>query len=190
MGNRVFLEFSHFDMEHGWYPYDSNVCTFDHLTIEERDSSDAVIRTDRYCQRMPKPMNTSNIVVLKLVYLNLCFLQKIDKSILCFRFKSDYSNSAGGFHLEYEMQGCGGILNKPEGSFTSPNYPNNYPHNIQCQWIIEIEYGHLIEITFSDFDFEASQDCKPDGLIVCIKTFSFLSFQSKLMIQCQHKLNV
>lgn len=60
---------------------------------------------------------------------------------------------------------------KPEGQFTSPNYPNNYPRDTHCQWVIQVEYGHLIEITFTDFDFEASQDCKQDGLIVRVKTF-------------------
>lgn len=83
-----------------------------------------------------------------------------------FRFETDYSTSAGGFHLEYEIQGCGGILNKPEGTFTSPNYPKEYPLDTHCQWMIEVEYGHLIEITFTDFDFEASPNCGQDGVIV------------------------
>lgn len=83
-----------------------------------------------------------------------------------FRFTSDFSNTAGGFHLEYEVQGCGGMLNKPQGRFTSPNYPIPYPHNTHCQWIIEVDYGHLIEISFTDFDFEASTGCYQDGLVV------------------------
>lgn len=33
-------------------------------------------------------------------------------------------------------------------------------------WEIEAEYGHLIEITITDFDFEATIDCTQDGLIV------------------------
>lgn len=68
--------------------------------------------------------------------------------------------------MEYEIQGCGGILNKPEGSFASPNYPKPYPHDTHCQWIIEVEYGNLVEITFVDFDFEATVDCAQDGLVV------------------------
>lgn len=83
-----------------------------------------------------------------------------------YRFESDYSNAKQGFHLEYAVQGCGGFLRKRSGSFTSPNYPNPYPLNQKCQWIIEVEYGHLIEISFVDFDFESSADCVLDGLIV------------------------
>lgn len=33
-------------------------------------------------------------------------------------------------------------------------------------WEIEAEYGHLVEITITDFDFEATPDCTQDGLIV------------------------
>lgn len=94
------------------------------------------------------------------IKLNFCF--EIKKN----RFDTDYSTSESGFHLEYEIQGCGGVLNKPEGTFTSPNYPNEYPHDTHCQWMIEVEFGHLIEITFTDFDFEASPSCGQDGLIV------------------------
>lgn len=59
-------------------------------------------------------------------------------------------------------------MNKPEGTFTSPNYPRPYPHDTHCQWTIEVEYGHLVEITFLDFDFEATTDCAQDGLVVGI----------------------
>lgn len=34
------------------------------------------------------------------------------------------------------------------------------------QWTIEVDYGHLVEIKFTDYDFEASEDCMFDGLIV------------------------
>lgn len=69
-GNRVFIEFSHFEMEHPWSSDDDSRsvnCMFDHLTIEERDSSDTVVRSDKYCQSMPKPINTTYTVVLKYV---------------------------------------------------------------------------------------------------------------------------
>lgn len=82
------------------------------------------------------------------------------------RFESDYSNAMRGFHLEYEIQGCGGVFKAPVGHFTSPNYPNPYKHDLRCQWAIEVEYGELIVIEFKDFDFEASTNCAPDGLTV------------------------
>lgn len=67
----MFLEFSHFDLEHSWSIDDeggkSSSCIFDFLIIEEHDSSDTIVRTDKHCQTMPKALNTSYAVVLKLV---------------------------------------------------------------------------------------------------------------------------
>lgn len=62
MGNRVYLEFSHFDLEYSWSSDSS--CVFDSLIIEQRDS-DTLIKTDKYCKEMPKPMNTTHTVVIK-----------------------------------------------------------------------------------------------------------------------------
>lgn len=61
MGNRVFMEFSNLDLESSG----GSRCTFDKVTIEERDSSDVVIRSDSYCQNIPKPINTTNTVIVK-----------------------------------------------------------------------------------------------------------------------------
>lgn len=65
---------------------------------------------------------------------------------------------------------------KPEGVFSTPNYPQPYPHNTKCLWSIEVDYGHLIEITFHDFDFEATPGaCHPDGLIVRVEAPTLVS---------------
>lgn len=64
MGNRVYLEFSHFDLEYSWSS--DTKCAFDSVTIEQRDvSSDTLISTDKYCKEMPKPMNTTHAVIIK-----------------------------------------------------------------------------------------------------------------------------
>lgn len=81
---------------------------------------------------------------------------------------TDFSNGAKGFHLEYEIQGCGGILRKPFGEFSSPGYPHSYETNLNCTWQIIGEYGHLIEVNVTDYDFEATTDCKQDGIVVSI----------------------
>lgn len=82
------------------------------------------------------------------------------------RFKTDYSHGGKGFHLEYETRGCGGELTRPTDRFTSPNYPNPYPHDTLCSWVITAEIGQLIELTFTDFDFEATSACTQDGIVV------------------------
>lgn len=50
--------------------------------------------------------------------------------------------------------------------FTSPNYPNNYPIDTMCNWVITAEVGQLIELTFVEFDFEATSSCALDGIVV------------------------
>jgi len=45
---------------------------------------------------------------------------------------------------------CGGELYGSQGMFASPNYPNNYPNNLNCLWTIR---GYsTIRITFIDFE--------------------------------------
>lgn len=116
------------------------------------------------------------------------------------RFETDDSNSDRGFHLEYESIGCGGILSKPEGVFSTPNYPKPYPLDTECLWTIQVDYGHLIEITFHDFDFDGIFGCL-DGVIVswtvsvCVECHDFGSLPSfrsktKLMIQSQSHICV
>lgn len=83
-----------------------------------------------------------------------------------FSFYSDVSASATGFRAEWQVQGCGGHLRENEGFFTSPNYPQHYPGNIDCEWTIEMEYGHNIEITVYDLDLERVSNCMYDGFQV------------------------
>lgn len=64
LGNRIFIEFSHFEMERVW----GQSCTFDFVTIEEHDSNDMTIRSNKYCAEMPKPLNTSNTVIIKYIH--------------------------------------------------------------------------------------------------------------------------
>lgn len=58
------MEFSHFEVERSW-TMGENHCTFDFVAIEERDSSDMVVKTNKYCSDMPKPVNTSNTVIVR-----------------------------------------------------------------------------------------------------------------------------
>ena len=42
--------------------------------------------------------------------------------------------------------------------FTSPGYPNSYPSNLNCKWIIQSESGGQVEIQFVDFATEDEID--------------------------------
>lgn len=41
---------------------------------------------------------------------------------------------------------CGGVLQSDSGVITSPNYPNNYEHDMGCAWEIIAEEGAQIEV--------------------------------------------
>lgn len=64
------------------------------------------------------------------------------------------------------IQGCGGYLRTPTGTFTSPNYPNPYPHRRTCEWTIVADTGSYIQLTIETFDLEYHRNCVFDGLEV------------------------
>ena len=48
------------------------------------------------------------------------------------------------------VNNCGGWLYSTEGNITSPNYPQQYPNNMDCVWVIspgseviELEFLHV-----------------------------------------------
>lgn len=68
--------------------------------------------------------------------------------------------------MEWYVEGCGGKLTHPEGSFTSPNYPKKYEHGLTCLWEIVADYGYSIVLTVQDFDLETSTECEYDSLTI------------------------
>lgn len=52
---------------------------------------------------------------------------------------------------------CGGILAGTKGEFHSPNYPSNYPENINCTWLIVGSKNKKVQLTFESFDFESEK---------------------------------
>ncbi|XP_020913979.1 dorsal-ventral patterning tolloid-like protein 1 isoform X2 [Exaiptasia diaphana] len=55
-----------------------------------------------------------------------------------------------------------GILAGYSGVLSSPYYPEEYPHRVDCDWIIIVPQGHHIKLTFTDFDIEYCMFCKCD----------------------------
>ncbi|XP_077733461.1 CUB and zona pellucida-like domain-containing protein 1 [Canis aureus] len=61
---------------------------------------------------------------------------------------------------------CGGYLDSPKGSFTSPNYPNAHPALAYCVWHIQVEKGYKIKLNFRDIFIEADEHCRFDFIAV------------------------
>ncbi|WAR06690.1 CUBN-like protein, partial [Mya arenaria] len=84
------------------------------------------------------------------------------------RFKSDVSIAGNGFSATYKTVtgGCGGNFTTPRGTIVSKNYPNNYPHNTDCEWLVTVDDRHNIELEFTDFDVEGGSVCRFDYVAV------------------------
>ena len=47
---------------------------------------------------------------------------------------------------------CGGRLTGESGEFTSPNFPEKYPDNTECNWEITVPEGKKVNLTFLSFN--------------------------------------
>ena len=81
------------------------------------------------------------------------------------------SNSDGqtstGFSFNYTrvLVGCGGSVqlsgDRPTALITSPNYPNNYPHSVDCTWTVSAPADHKVQLLFTGdiFNIEPHRKC-------------------------------
>ncbi len=57
-------------------------------------------------------------------------------------------------------------LTTVSGTIMSPNYPQKYPNNAKCEWIIDLDPGYFITLTFHKFILETEATCSFDWLTV------------------------
>ncbi|XP_055956776.1 cubilin-like [Patella vulgata] len=75
-------------------------------------------------------------------------------NLLYVNFISDASTSGSGFSMIYSKVKvtCGGRLtltnSVTSGYFMSPNYPKNYPHNVDCINLIMAPGGESVQVDF------------------------------------------
>lgn len=132
IGNRINLTFSHFDLE-GSSESTSTNCQFDYLLIMEGDGDTANTELGRFCGTPDLPIKISSTQ-------HQVFIKFVTDSFIAFN----------GFRLEWTVHGCGGHLTKPVDTFTSPGYPSGYPMNVDCEWLIEVDYMHSVELTLHE----------------------------------------
>ncbi|XP_063293601.1 embryonic protein UVS.2-like [Pelobates fuscus] len=65
----------------------------------------------------------------------------------------------------YTCDACSTLLPDSTGSFVSANYPNNYPNNAKCFWLIRVPSDQVF-LQFSAFDVQGSPSCSSDYLKV------------------------
>ena len=64
------------------------------------------------------------------------------------------------------IKGCGGVFTTPNGAIQSPNHPQNYPHNTNCEWNITVAEFQTVKLTFKEFDLEDHSSCIYDYVAV------------------------
>lgn len=58
--------------------------------------------------------------------------------------------------------GCGGTFTDSEGVIISPNWPNDYTHNLQCVYLIRLPAGETVMLNFTDLSLESHSSCSFD----------------------------
>ncbi|XP_043916230.1 cubilin-like [Protopterus annectens] len=122
-------------------------CNFDYVKLYDgpNDQSNLI---GSFCGVTPPPASTTTSNYLHIV------------------FRSDFSLAQTGFQMQWYFNGCGDELRGPNGTFTSPGYPNRYPDNKECIWNIHTAPGSSIQLTINEFDIEYHPDCNYDVLEV------------------------
>ncbi|CAH0628596.1 unnamed protein product [Chrysodeixis includens] len=104
-------------------------------------------------------------------------------SVVYITFNTDESNIGSSFHMSWSktstnlnrepqnLINCGG--NHTESiepgrvvNFNSPNYPNNYNENLNCEWVFKSQKGRHLAITFLDFEIEETSSCFADSVSI------------------------
>uniref|UniRef100_A0A8R1TTG2 Metalloendopeptidase n=1 Tax=Onchocerca volvulus TaxID=6282 RepID=A0A8R1TTG2_ONCVO len=59
---------------------------------------------------------------------------------------------------------CGGHIFGDTGTIQSPRYPENYMPDVECKWLITVQEGYQVALTFQFFSLETHKDCIYDRL--------------------------
>ncbi|XP_053326300.1 CUB domain-containing protein 2 [Spea bombifrons] len=141
-GSTVQLTFHFFSLE----LHDS--CEFDYVKIYNGASRDEGNLLGQFCGTTLPPQITSSWHVLSVL------------------FHSDRHVGSTGFYATYKKDICGGVLTSLSGAITSPDYPDNYPNNAECHWLIRAAPHSRIRLIFTDFRMEDNEECNFDYVAI------------------------
>lgn len=114
-----------------------------------------------------------HIIYVIIIYFRYCGNTKppdlmTQERTLTILFHTDSSVSGDGFTATYIFADvtkvCGGHYLKPNGVIRSPNYPEHYPYQKDCVWIIQAQNRHRIMLTINHFELEEHTNCAFDYL--------------------------
>ncbi|KAI1237907.1 hypothetical protein IHE44_0013999, partial [Lamprotornis superbus] len=140
--SKIFLQFEAFDLQ------GSLDCSSDYIKIYNGNSKSSPVLLDKYCGKGPLPSLVAS------------------GSTMLVEFASDESITATGFRASYNRVNCGATFRDSNGVITSPNYPNKYPKNRACFWVITSPAGYKISLKMLSFELEYSDRCIYDYLLI------------------------
>ncbi|KAM9673713.1 cubilin [Trichechus inunguis] len=130
-GHLIRLSFKKFHLE---FHYN---CTNDYLEVYDTGSGTSL---GRYCGKSIPPSLTSSTNSLMLIFV------------------ADSDLAYEGFEINYEVidasTACLEDYTMESGTFTSPNFPNNYPNNWECIYRITVGTSQQIALHFTNFSLE------------------------------------
>ncbi|NXW50126.1 PCOC2 endopeptidase, partial [Nyctiprogne leucopyga] len=148
-GKVVVLSFRYLDLE------SDNLCRYDFVDIYSGHANGQ--RIGRFCGTVKPGALVSN------------------SNKMLVQMTSDANTAGSGFIAKFSAaephergdQYCGGRLEKPSGSFQTPNWPErDYPAGVTCSWHIVAPKNQLIELKFEKFDVERDNYCRYDYVAV------------------------
>nr|XP_014088119.1 dorsal-ventral patterning protein tolloid isoform X1 [Bactrocera oleae] len=188
-GYQVALKFQSFEVEN----HDS--CVYDYVEVRDGATEDAQL-IGVFCGYKPPPNMKSSGNAMYVKFLSDSSVQKAGFSAIFMKevdecetqnhgCEHDCINTLGGYecscHIGYELHSdkkhcedaCGGVIEYPNGTISSPSFPDTYPVLKECIWEIIAPPKHKISLNFTHFDLEGNTqqqiDCGYDSVTVYSK---------------------
>ncbi|CAH2008151.1 unnamed protein product [Acanthoscelides obtectus] len=185
--NQVALKFQSFDVEN----HDS--CVYDYVEIRDGLTPDSPI-LKVFCGHKipPDVISSGNQMLVKFVSdgsvqkggFSASIMKEYDEcSKIDHGCEQQCINTLGSYtctcRIGYELHSdgkhcedaCGGVFDTPNGTITSPSFPELYPLNKNCVWEIIAQPQYRITLNFTHFDLEGNnngpqQQCEYDRVDV------------------------
>ncbi|XP_040027331.2 neuropilin-1a isoform X1 [Gasterosteus aculeatus] len=142
-GQKILINFNpHFDLE-------DRDCKYDYVEVYNgRDELSSML--GKFCGKIaPSPIISSG-------------------SELLIKFFSDYETHGAGFSVRYEVfktgPECSRNFTAPRGVVKTPGFPEKYPNNLDCTFMIFAPKMYEIVVEFDSFDMEPDTTPPPGAL--------------------------
>lgn len=144
--DHITFRFTHIDIDQ----LDNLDCQFMNAVIYEGQEESEHKRLQKICSTtIPPPVTSTGDSLL--IVVNFALFRALASSVQSF---------------------CGGDFHTIEGFIANPGYPNSYPLNVECIWLLEAAPGNRFKIEFVDFDIEISDYCNNDYLEIRLNNSS------------------